>query len=153
MASYNCLLVAYHVFKVKMILLMGNVYCHFVLSAHTKALLSEHSDDDTYVITEDIRMCCKILEQYNTLVIFAKAGGGKSKASLQTAMIYKKKMYTPMLFVNNEITTHRDLVNFNDKNIVIVEDLFGKSNINFNEDLHRGVLDVLYACIKSDSCS
>ncbi|VDH97319.1 Hypothetical predicted protein [Mytilus galloprovincialis] len=123
------------------------------IKAHTKALLSEHSDDDTYVITEDIRLCCKILEQYNTLVIFAKAGGGKSKASLQTAMIYKQKMYTPMLFVNNEITTHRDLVNFNDKNIVIVEDLFGKSNINFNEDLHRGVLDVLYACIKSDSCS
>ncbi|CAC5373562.1 unnamed protein product [Mytilus coruscus] len=92
--------------------------------AQTEARLLEHSRDDTYVITEDVKMCCKILEKYKILVMFAKAGGGKSKTSLQIAMIYQEKMYTPMLFVNDEITTNRDLINFDDKNIVIVEDLF-----------------------------
>ncbi|CAC5407376.1 unnamed protein product [Mytilus coruscus] len=81
------------------------------------------------------------------------AGGGKSKTSLQIAMIYQDKSYKPMLFVNDEITRNRDLINFDDKHIIIVEDLFGRSNINFNEDLHRGILDVLYACIKRKSCT
>ncbi|XP_071146621.1 uncharacterized protein [Mytilus edulis] len=120
--------------------------------AQTKARLLEHSKDVTYAITEDVKICYEILEKYKILVMFAKAGGGKSKTSLQIAMKYQEYMFTPMIFVNDEITQNRDLINFNDQTIVIVEDLFGRSNINFNEDLHRGILDVLYACIKRESC-
>ncbi|CAC5370497.1 unnamed protein product [Mytilus coruscus] len=57
-----------------------------------------------------------------------------------------------MLFVNDEVVRKRELIDFNENNIVIVEDLFGRSNIDFNEDLHRGILDVLHSCIKSESC-
>lgn len=112
---------------------------HFVLSAQTDARLLEHSKDDTYVITEDVELCCDILDKYKTLVIIAKAGGGKTTTSLQIATMYLEKMCKPMLFVNDEVVRKRDLINFNENNIIIVEDLFGRSNIEFNEDLHRGI--------------
>lgn len=67
-------------------------------------------------------------------------------------MMYQEKMYAPMFFVNDEIVRKRGLINFNDKNIVKVEDLFGTSNIDFNEHLHRGLLDIFYSCIKVESC-
>ncbi|CAC5370498.1 unnamed protein product [Mytilus coruscus] len=67
-------------------------------------------------------------------------------------MMYQDKMYTPVLFVNDEVARKRDLINFEENNIVIVEDIFGRSNIDFNDDLHRGILDVLYSCMKTESC-
>lgn len=57
-----------------------------------------------------------------------------------------------MLFVNDEVARKRELINFNESNIIIVEDLFGRSNIDFNEDLHRGILDVIHFSLKSESC-
>ncbi|CAG2252349.1 unnamed protein product [Mytilus edulis] len=120
--------------------------------AHTEALLLEHTKDDTYIVTEDVKTCCDILEKYKALIIIAKAGGGKSKTSLQIVKMYQEKLYTPMVFVNDEILRNRDLINFDDQNIVIIEDLFGRSNIKFNEDVHTGILDVLYSCLKAESC-
>ncbi|VDI17074.1 Hypothetical predicted protein [Mytilus galloprovincialis] len=73
-----------------------------------EACISEHSKDDTYAITKDVKQCCEILERYNALVIFAKAGGSKSKTSLQIAMMYQEKMYTPMLFLNDEVVKKRE---------------------------------------------
>ncbi|VDI58373.1 Hypothetical predicted protein [Mytilus galloprovincialis] len=120
--------------------------------AHTEARLSEHSKDDTYVKTEDVELCYDILDKYKTLVIIAKTGGGKTKTSLQIASMYQKQNYMPMLFVNDEILKNRDLINFDDQNIVIVEDFFGKLNIAFNEDTHVGILDILHSCIRTESC-
>lgn len=117
----------------------------------------EHSKDETYILTEhseDVNVGCEILRKHNILVMFAKAGSEKSKTSLQIAIRYQDELYTPMLFVNTEITKTRDLINFNHTNIVIVEEFLGRSNININEgeDKHDGVLDVLYSCAKSESC-
>ncbi|VDI17071.1 Hypothetical predicted protein [Mytilus galloprovincialis] len=122
--------------------------------SHTDACILEHSKDDTYVITKDVKKCCDILDKHKILVIIAKAGGGKSKTSIQIAMMYKEQTYTPMLFLNNEITRKRELVNFNKNNIIIVDNLFDESNIDryLNEDLYRGILDVLYSCCKAESC-
>lgn len=127
-------------------------HSYVLLSAHTEALLLTHSKDDTYIVTEDVKTCCDILEKYKALIIIAKAGGGKSKTSLQIVKMYQEKLYTPMVFVNDEILRNRDLINFDDQNIVIIEDLFGRSNIEFNEDVHTGILDVLYSCLKTESC-
>ncbi|CAG2217830.1 unnamed protein product [Mytilus edulis] len=120
--------------------------------AQTEARLSEHSKDDTYVQTEDVELCRDILNKYKTLVIIAKTGGGKTKTSLQIASLYQKQNYTPMLFVNDEILRNRDLINFDDQNMVMVEDLFGKLNIAFNET-HIGILDILNSCIRTVNLS
>ncbi|XP_071146076.1 uncharacterized protein [Mytilus edulis] len=120
--------------------------------AHTEACLLEHSKDDTYVVPENIKILCDILEKYKTLIIIAKAGGGKSKTCLQIATMYQYQSHTSMVFVNDEILRNRDLINFDDQNIVIIEDFFGRSNIEFNEDLHKGLFDVLDSCIKNKSC-
>ncbi|CAG2252351.1 unnamed protein product [Mytilus edulis] len=51
---------------------MGRIEGKVSEVAQTEARLLEHSNDDTYGITKDVKVCFEILDKHNMLVIFAK---------------------------------------------------------------------------------
>ncbi|VDI66474.1 Hypothetical predicted protein [Mytilus galloprovincialis] len=119
----------------------------------TKACIAQHEEDETYCPTLGVTTACEVMEKNNIVIIMSNQGGGKSKTSLQIATIYKEKhFYQPMIFFSDDIVRYRDLLNFNEQSLFILEDLFGRTTLSFDEDTHRGIFDILYSCISQPSC-
>ncbi|XP_071166768.1 uncharacterized protein [Mytilus edulis] len=119
----------------------------------TKACIAQHEEDETYCPTLGVTTACEVMEKNNIVIIMSNQGGGKSKTSLQIATIYKERhFYQPMIFFSDDIVRYRDLLNFNEQSLFILEDLFGRTTLSFDEDTHRGIFDILYSCISQPSC-
>ncbi|CAG2220202.1 unnamed protein product [Mytilus edulis] len=103
---------------------------------------------ETFVETETQKKVLKILERDNCLVMISKGGRGKTALGLQIASIFKDKEFTPMYIVNNEIETMRDIIDFESKNFIIVDDLFGQTNSHINDH----TLEVFYSSVKRANC-
>lgn len=103
---------------------------------------------ETFVETETQKKVLKILERDNCLVMISKGGRGKTALGLQIASIFKDKEFTPMYVVNNEIETMRDIIDFESKNFIIVDDLFGQTNSHINDH----TLEVFYSSVKRANC-
>ncbi|CAG2217829.1 unnamed protein product [Mytilus edulis] len=138
--------------------------------AQTEARLLEHSKEETYILAEDVNACCEILGKHNILVMFAKAGGGKSKTSLQIAIRYQNELYTPMLFQQiidgyktNHIMTQRERENFYRNSTVIVdhgkeilsavlENDLSNTNLTFEDFINKHLHDIYHLCYNKIPC-
>ncbi|CAG2207449.1 unnamed protein product [Mytilus edulis] len=115
---------------------------------HSIARIQSHRDDETFVHTMALNKGTNILKEENLLVLLAKGGSGKTQIALHLASIYKDEGYIPLFLSDKDVIKYRDLISLTDKNIVIVEDLFGRTNVDFHEDDHRNILDKLSSCLK-----
>lgn len=113
------------------------------MTAWTEAFIKKHRDDPTYIETAAVRESVQILNNNNILILVSKAGGGKSKLCLELARIYKEKHYKPMIFTNTK-KIKTDLISSNC--FVILEDIFGGTNLEFDDDVHKSALDFLIEC-------
>lgn len=113
------------------------------MTAWTEAFIKKHRDDTTYIETSAVRKSVQTLNDNNILILVSKAGGGKSKLCLELAHIYKEKHYKPMIFTNTK-KIETDLISSNC--FVILEDIFGGTNLEFDDDVHKSALDFLIAC-------
>ncbi|VDI15403.1 Hypothetical predicted protein [Mytilus galloprovincialis] len=120
----------------------------FLMTAWTKALIKKHREDSTYIETRAVGCAEDILNENNILILVSKAGGGKSKLCLQLAHIYSEKQYKPMLFSNTK-KIKTGLIS--SKCFVILEDIFGGTNLEFDDDIHKSTLDILSACPENET--
>lgn len=90
----------------------------------------------------------QILKEENLLILLAKAGSGKTQIALYLASVYQDEGYIPLFFSDKDVIKYRDIISLTDKNIVLVEDLFGRINVDFSEDDHRNILDMLSSFVK-----
>lgn len=113
------------------------------MTAWTEAFIKKHRDDPTYIETSAVKKSVQTLNDNNILILVSKAGGGKSKLCLELAHIYKEKHYKPMIFTNTK-KIETDLISSNC--FVILEDIFGGTHLEFDDDVHKSALDFLIAC-------
>ncbi|CAG2243113.1 unnamed protein product [Mytilus edulis] len=115
---------------------------------HSIARIQSHRDDETFVHTMALNKGTNILKEENLLVLLAKGGSGKTQIALHLASAYNDEGYIPLFFSGKDVIKYQDLISLKYKNIVIVEDLFGRTNVDFHEDDHRNILDKLSSCLK-----
>ncbi|CAC5401686.1 unnamed protein product [Mytilus coruscus] len=117
---------------------------------HSNAIINSHGEDQTFVKTCALDEARRILNAQNLLILLAKSGSGKTQIALHLASQYEAEGYIPFLFSDQDITNYRDLISLDEKNIVIVKDLFGRTNVDFSENKHRNVLDILSSFLKRE---
>ncbi|CAG2207454.1 unnamed protein product [Mytilus edulis] len=118
---------------------------------HSNAIIQGHLSDETFVKTVALEKGKTILNKQSLLVLLGKGGSGKTQIALHLASVYKDKGYIPLFFSDKDVIKYRDLISLAEKNIVIVEDLFGRTNVDFYEDSHRNILDILSNCLKTST--
>ncbi|CAC5401690.1 unnamed protein product [Mytilus coruscus] len=118
---------------------------------HSNAIIQCHLEDETFVKTAALEKGSTILKDQNLLILVAKGGSGKTQIARNLASIYRDEGYIPLFFSDKDVIKYRDLISLAEKQVVIVEDLFGRTNVDFYEDYHRNILDILSNCLKKSS--
>ncbi|XP_052064754.1 uncharacterized protein LOC127704660 [Mytilus californianus] len=118
---------------------------------HSIARIKSHRGDETFVETFALDKGKNVLKEQNLVIIRGKGGSGKTQIALHLASVYQDEGYIPLFFSDKEVIKYRDLISLTDKNIVIVEDLFGRTSVDFYEDYHRNILDILLSCLKTST--
>ncbi|VDI40777.1 Hypothetical predicted protein [Mytilus galloprovincialis] len=118
---------------------------------HSNAIIQCHVEDETFVKTYALEKGRSVLKEENLLFLLAKGGSGKTQIARRLASIYKDEGYVPLFFSDKDVIKYRDLISLDEKHVVIVEDLFGRINVDFYEDDHRNILDILSNCLKKSS--
>ncbi|XP_063399603.1 uncharacterized protein LOC134684264 [Mytilus trossulus] len=118
---------------------------------HSNAIIQCHLEDETFVKTYALEKGRTVLKEENLLILLAKGGSGKTQIARRLASIYKDEGYVPLFFSDKDVIKYRDLISLDEKHVVIVEDLFGRINVDFYEDDHRNILDILSNCLKKSS--
>ncbi|CAG2207457.1 unnamed protein product [Mytilus edulis] len=123
----------------------------FLNIAHSNAIIQGHLDDKTFVKTAALKEANAILKDQPLLILLAKGGSGKTQIACQLASIYRDEGYIPLFFPDKDVIKYRDLISLAEKHVIIVEDLFGRINVDYYEDDHRNILDILSNCLKKSS--
>lgn len=103
---------------------------------------------ETFVETETQKKVTDLLIRRNCIVLVSGGGRGKTSLSLQIASYFRDKGYTPMYIVNNDIEKYRSDIDYTSKYFIIVDDLFGETNVSINDH----ILDVLRSSVLSKKC-
>ncbi|XP_063399602.1 uncharacterized protein LOC134684263 [Mytilus trossulus] len=118
---------------------------------HSNAIIQGHLSDETFVKTAALEKGKTILNEQSLLILLGKGGSGKTQIALNLASVYKDKGYIPFFFLDKDVIKYRDLISLAEKCIVIVEDLFGRRNVDFHEGSHKNILDILSNCLKTST--
>ncbi|VDI36943.1 Hypothetical predicted protein, partial [Mytilus galloprovincialis] len=116
----------------------------------TKAMIQNEAN--VYVITRAVAKCLEVLNQNKVLVLAADGGRGKTALSLYLAKHFLDSNYKPLLFVEKDIVLKREMIDFKENYFIIIEDLFGRSNIRFDDETHKNILDILNINMKGNQC-
>lgn len=57
----------------------------------------------------------------------------------------------PYRFVDQDVKQNRDIIDPNDKCIIVMDDLFGRRFTEFDENIHRNILDILHAIVSNST--
>ena len=85
------------------------------------------------------------LEEKGFIVLVGVRGSGKSRNSLELLRHYKKQDCHVIKL--DDLIDFKQVVNIDNKYIVVIDDVFGKTNCKFNEELHSDSLDYVKTCI------
>ncbi|XP_071126570.1 uncharacterized protein [Mytilus edulis] len=110
---------------------------------NTRREIEFHDEDNTYVETSAVTIATKQLHSNNLLIIFGRAGSGKTSTALQIASLFHAKGYIIMKLEQNLAKDFKTYFRSNNKQLIIFEDLFGKADIRYNADIHSNLLEVL----------
>ncbi|XP_063416231.1 uncharacterized protein LOC134697874 [Mytilus trossulus] len=102
-----------------------------------------HNNDKTYVKTSAVIAAIEVLDRENMLILIGRAGSGKSSAALEIASIFQNKGYIVMNLEQHLAKDFKTYFLSTNKQFIILEDLFGKSHISYNEDIHSHLLDAV----------
>ncbi|XP_063437406.1 uncharacterized protein LOC134718679 [Mytilus trossulus] len=105
-----------------------------------------YSSEDTFVETDVIPIALDDLEAKGITVITGTAGSGKSRNSLEILRRFSAghEMYCGIQLDN--ISEWNDIINHDDSLIVVLDDVFGKSNCIFNAE-DENIFDKIYSTI------
>ncbi|CAG2244886.1 DDX58 [Mytilus edulis] len=96
----------------------------------------------TYVKTSAVTAATELLDSNNLLIILIEQGG-ETLNSLEIASLFQEKGYIVMKLEQNLANDFKTYFINKNKQLIIFEDLFGKSDIRYNEDIHSNLLDVM----------
>ncbi|CAG2238493.1 RFC3_5 [Mytilus edulis] len=85
----------------------------------------------------------ELLDSNNLLILFGRAGSGKTSTALAIASLFHANGYIIMKLEQNLAKDFKTYFISKNKQLVIFEDLFGKADIRYNEDIHSNLLNVL----------
>ncbi|VDI29793.1 Hypothetical predicted protein [Mytilus galloprovincialis] len=112
-------------------------------SDNSRKEIELHEQDEIYVKTASISTVTEQLDRKNIVILIGRAGIGKSTTALQIASIFQQKGYTAMKLEHNLAQNFKTYFVSKNKQLIIFEDLFGRANVRYNEDMHSNLLDVL----------
>lgn len=102
-----------------------------------------HVTDETYVRTSAVSSATELLNSENLLILFGRAGSGKSSTALEISSIFHAKGYIILKLEQNLAKDFKKYFISKNKQLIIFEDVFGKSDVKYDEDLHANFLNVL----------
>lgn len=125
------------------------IYIFSELSLLTSAAVKIHSEEATFVQTSAIPAILKSLNEMGCVLITGPPGSGKSRFAMETLFRYcdQNNHYTMVNLPN--ISDWHDVININDNCIVLCDDIFGKTNSFYNEDIHSKYVEAVYTCVKT----
>lgn len=110
---------------------------------NTRREIEFHDEDKTYVKTSAVTAATELLESNNLLIIFGRAGSGKTSTALEIASLFHANGYIIIKLEQNIANDFKTYFICNNKQLIIFEDLFGKADIRYNENIHSNLLEVL----------
>lgn len=127
-------------------LVILGIYFHL---AQANSLLTSHRKNECYVEPKVIGVGQILLNKHSIAIIVSKEGEGKTTTALQLATVYKNLGYIPYWFIDQDIRQFRDIIDPNDKCIIVMDDFFGRQCAEFEENIHRNILDILHAIVSN----
>lgn len=119
----------------------------FIFTERTLADIDILHKEDTFVKTAVMEKAISCLEEKRFVVLVGVKGSGKSRNSLELLRHYKKQDYHVIKL--DDLIEFKQVVNIKDKYIVVIDDVFGKTNCKFSEELHSDSLNYVMTCINS----
>ncbi|XP_052076432.1 uncharacterized protein LOC127714418 isoform X2 [Mytilus californianus] len=110
---------------------------------NTKREIESHDEDKTYVKTSAVTAATELLHSNNLLIIFGRAGSGKTSMALEIASLFHANGYIIMKLEQNLAKDFKTYFISKNKQLIIFEDLLGKADIRYIKDIHSNLLEVL----------
>lgn len=110
---------------------------------NTRMEIEGHDADDTYVKTSAVTAAIDLLRTKNLLIIIGKAGIGKSSTALAIASAFHAKVNMVMKLEHNLAKDFKRYYNRRFKQLIILEDFLGQSDLQYCSKKHANILDVL----------
>ena len=117
----------------------------FIFTERTVADIDILHKEDTFVETAVMKKAISCLEEKRFVVLVGVQGSGKSRNSLELLGHYRNQDYNVIKL--DDLLEFKQVVNIDDKYIVVIDDVFGKTNCKFYEELHSNSLDYIKTCI------
>ncbi|XP_052089815.1 uncharacterized protein LOC127726498 [Mytilus californianus] len=116
---------------------------------HTRKEIDQHIKEKTFVETRAIKTFMTIHSDKEVFLITGSAGKGKSRNGLDILRQLGEKYPTYDVVKVSNFHTVDKILNKDSRTILLLEDVFGKTNCRYSEDNDRHVLDILQAYINS----
>ncbi|VDI11002.1 Hypothetical predicted protein [Mytilus galloprovincialis] len=120
-------------------------------SDDTKALIENDVREGTFVTTKALTDGLLLLKQNGVLLITGHAGTGKSRMGRQLLHLFCAKNASYKCIKLNALEEWEDMVNLEDKVVVLIDDIFGETNCIYNREKDIPILDKVHAYVSKDN--
>ncbi|CAG2198266.1 unnamed protein product [Mytilus edulis] len=121
------------------------------LQYDTKALIENDVREGTFVTTKALTDGLLLLKQNGVLLITGHAGTGKSRMGRQLLHLFCAKNASYKCIKLNALEEWEDMVNLEDKVVVLIDDIFGETNCIYNREKDIPILDKVHAYVCKDN--
>ncbi|CAG2196486.1 unnamed protein product [Mytilus edulis] len=112
------------------------------------AQVEAHVSENTFVETKIINIGLSCLNGKGVAVVVGPPGTGKTRNSLELLRKYTEQHTDFGMIQLHEPSLFGKLIRSDDRLVVLFDDVFGKTNCCFNEDVHMKDLDMIYSYVK-----
>ncbi|XP_063417893.1 uncharacterized protein LOC134700430 [Mytilus trossulus] len=116
------------------------------LQRYVVAQVEAHGSENTFVETEIINIGLSCLNGKGVTVLVGPPG--KTRNSLELLRKYTEQHTDFGMIQLHEPSLFGKLIRSDDRLVVLFDDVFGKTNCCFNEDVHMKDLDIVYSYVK-----
>lgn len=124
------------------------IYCHNRFAGYVIAQVEAHVSENTFVETKIINIGLSCLNGKGVAVVVGPPGTGKTRNSLELLRKYTEQHTDFGMIQLHEPSLFGKLIRSDDRLVVLFDDVFGKTNCCFNEDVHMKDLDMIYSYVK-----
>lgn len=123
------------------------MYVSSIFLDHTRKEIEQHIREKTFLEMQAIRKFIEIHADKDVFLITGKPGIGKSKNGLDLLRQLGEKYPEYDVVKVSDLHLVEQMLNKESKMILLLEDVFGKTNCKYSEDSDKSVLDVLQSYI------